>query len=82
MSVDIPSDFIPYVQSLISSGRCESEAQVVTEALRLLQQTDENRQQLRALVLEGVQSGDSVSESAVFNRLNEILGRSPMATNE
>lgn len=82
MSVDIPSDFIPYVQSLISSGRCESEAQVVTEALRLLRQTDENRQQIRALVLEGVHSGDSIAEDVVFKRLDEILQSSLKATDE
>lgn len=82
MSVDIPSDFIPYVQSLISSGRCESETQVVTAALRLLRQTDENRQQIRVLVLEGVHSGDSIPESAVFKRLDEILHHSPAATDE
>jgi putative addiction module CopG family antidote len=76
MSIDIPSDLIPYVQSLVSSGRCESETQVVSEALRLLRETDERRQQIQKAVLEGVQSGDSISEDVVFDRLDRILRQS------
>jgi putative addiction module CopG family antidote len=76
MSIDIPSDLIPYVQSLVSSGPCESETQVVSEALRLLRETDERRQQIQKAVLEGVQSGDSISEDVVFDRLDRILRQS------
>ncbi len=32
MSVEIPQDLMPFVQAVISSGRCRSETEVVGEA--------------------------------------------------
>jgi putative addiction module CopG family antidote len=78
MFVDIPTDLVPFVQSLISSGRCESETHVVAEALQLLRQTDESRQQIRDAVVEGMHSGDSIPESVVFGRLGR--DSSPVAS--
>ena len=36
MNVDIPPQFIPFVQQSIASGRFESESAMLTEALNLL----------------------------------------------
>jgi len=36
MSVDIPAEFIPFVQRSIASGRFESESAMVIEAFKLL----------------------------------------------
>jgi putative addiction module CopG family antidote len=36
MSVDIPEQFVPFVQRSIASGRFESESAMLTEAFRLL----------------------------------------------
>ncbi|MCX7424695.1 MAG: type II toxin-antitoxin system ParD family antitoxin [Planctomycetia bacterium] len=38
MSVDIPAEFQQFVQSAVESGSFHSEAEVIGEALRLLQQ--------------------------------------------
>jgi putative addiction module CopG family antidote len=46
MTVNIPAEFAPLVQSLIASGQFGSEHEVVAYALRLLQAANEQEQQL------------------------------------
>jgi len=48
MSVDIPADLQPFVQSMIAGGSFHSEAEVVGEALRLLQNRQRRLEELRA----------------------------------
>ena len=43
MSVDIPPQFLPFVQKTIAAGRFESESAMLGEALRLLQEQEELR---------------------------------------
>jgi putative addiction module CopG family antidote len=50
MSVDIPVQFIPFVQRSIASGRFESESAMLTEALKLLALQENERK----LVEEGL----------------------------
>lgn len=51
MSVHIPAEFQPFVATVISSGRFNSETEVVGEALRLLK----NREELIRAVNLGVE---------------------------
>lgn len=71
MSVNIPSDLVPFVHSVIASGRCVDESQVVGEALRLMESVERKREKLRADVLEGINSGASISSQDVASRLAE-----------
>jgi putative addiction module CopG family antidote len=71
MSVDIPQDLVPFVQAVISSGRCRSESEVVGEALRVFQDIEQRRKTLRDDILEGMNSGDSVPGDEVFKRLDQ-----------
>ena len=69
MSVDIPQDLIPFVQAVISSGRCRSESEVVGEALRVFQEFEQRRKNLRDDILDGMNSGESIPGDEVFERL-------------
>jgi putative addiction module CopG family antidote len=69
MSVDIPQDLVPFVLAMISSGRCRSESEVVSEALRVFQDIEQRRKNLRDDILEGMNSGDSIPGDEVFKRL-------------
>lgn len=75
MNVDIPLDLVPFVHSVIASGRCDSESEVVGEALRLLERIERKRAQVRADVLEGIDSGNSLSREEVDRRLREWSAR-------
>ena len=68
MTVEIPPEFAEFVQSVIDSGSCRSEAEVVGEALQLLKK----REQLRRDVNAGMQQlaqGQGVEGEGVFERL-------------
>jgi Arc/MetJ-type ribon-helix-helix transcriptional regulator len=54
MSVDIPPQYLPFVQDAIASGRFESESALVGEAIELLLQ----RERERKLVEEGLDELD------------------------
>jgi putative addiction module CopG family antidote len=54
MSVDIPPQYLPFVQQSIASGRFESEKAMVDEAFKLLEQ----RERERRLVEEGLDELD------------------------
>jgi putative addiction module CopG family antidote len=69
MSVDIPQELVPFVQAVISSGRCSGETEVVSEALRVFQDIEQRRKTLRDDILEGMNSVDSVPGDEVFKRL-------------
>jgi putative addiction module CopG family antidote len=71
MSVDIPSELVSFVHSIIASGRCRSESEVVGQALRLLEVVERKREQLRVDVLEGINSGESIPGDEVARHVNE-----------
>lgn len=75
MSVDIPSDLVPFVHAVIASGRCRSESEVVGEALRLLETVERKRDQLRAEILDGINSGDSISREQVARQVKHWAAR-------
>ena len=63
MSIDIPPQFLPFVQKAIAAGRFESESAMLGEALRLLQEQEELRQ--------AVQGGFDQIERGECIELNE-----------
>ena len=71
MSVDIPPELEQFVQNVIDSGRCETESEVVCEALRLFQELDKRREQLRQDIEDGMNSGESILGDKVFDRLEK-----------
>ncbi|HEX5445788.1 MAG TPA: type II toxin-antitoxin system ParD family antitoxin [Pirellulales bacterium] len=71
MSVEIPSDLVPFVHSVIANGQCADEREVVGKALRLMEAIERKREKLRADVLEGINSGESFSSEVVAGRVAE-----------
>ena len=69
MSVEIPQDLMPFVQAVITGGRCRNETEVVGEALRVFQEVEQLRNHLREFILEGMNSGESIPGDEVFERL-------------
>jgi antitoxin ParD1/3/4 len=63
MNVSIPEELADYVRAKVSTGRYSSSSEVVREALRLLEKTEqreaETLTQLRQAWQEGVESGDA-----------------------
>jgi len=47
MSLEIPSQYLPFVRETLASGRFESEGALIGEALRLLQERLELRQSIQ-----------------------------------
>ena len=75
MNVDLTPELEQLVQTRLNSGRYHSASEVVREALRLLEQRDEVRNQIE----EGWQSaqrGEVVDGDQVFDRLDAELGAS------
>jgi antitoxin ParD1/3/4 len=74
MSVQIPSDFAPFVKRLVDSRRFLSEEDVVAEGLRMLSA----RETLKSEVEKGfdeLDQGLSSDADSVFNRLHTSLNR-------
>ncbi len=58
MTVEIPSEFQPFVDQIIHSGSYKSEAEVVGTALRLLQDRQRRIEELRREVRAGLDQLD------------------------
>jgi putative addiction module CopG family antidote len=63
MTVEIPLDLQPFVHEIIDAGACKTEAEVVDQALRLLQQRQRRIEELRREVqpaLEQLDRGEGI----------------------
>ena len=72
MSIQIPQDFVPFVQRLVNSRRFLSEEDVVAEGLRMLRASET----LKAEVQKGfdeLDGGLGIDADTVFARLNSPL---------
>ena len=76
MNISLTPELDQFVSSKVSSGRYTSASEVVREALRLLEETEQNRKaQIAAFNLEigrrlqSIDSGVSVDAAEVFERL-------------
>ena len=79
MSVDIPVEFTPFIESLIESGQFQNESAVVAHALRLLKSVQSAEAELHRDVLDGfaqLERGESLPAEEVFDRLRERLKKS------
>jgi putative addiction module CopG family antidote len=65
MSIDIPAEFMPFVQSAVASGRYPSESAVVEAALKRLRHAHEELQQA---IKEGF---DQIERGECFEIANE-----------
>ena len=70
MNVTIPPELQQFVNSKVASGACESESDVIAEALRVYRDIEQRREQLRRDIQEGIDSGEGIPASAVFERLS------------
>ncbi len=57
MNVSLTPDLEKYVQDKVGTGRYRSSSEVVREALRLLEEKDQERAQRLALLKEEIQQG-------------------------
>jgi antitoxin ParD1/3/4 len=68
MNLSLPEKWRPFIRSKMQSGRYRSEAEVLDEALRLLQQRDsehtEEKMRIEAILIEGLDSGFSTPMSS------------------
>ena len=72
MSTEIPSDFAPFVQRMVSEKRFLSESDVLAEGLRMLQA----KESLRAEVKKGfdqLDAGQGIPAADVFRRAEERI---------
>lgn len=72
MTTEIPNEFVPFVQRLLSEGRFANEAEVVEEGLRLLA----SRESLKNDVKKGfdqLRAGQSVSLETAYERAMERI---------
>jgi antitoxin ParD1/3/4 len=62
MNVSLPDELADYVKAKVSTGRYSSSSEVVREALRLMEKTEQREaqalDQLRRAWQEGIDSGD------------------------
>ena len=74
MNVSLTPDLERYVQNKVGTGRYRSSSEVVREALRLLEEKDQEREQQMAIlkheIQRGIDSGDSypLDMKAVINK--------------
>lgn len=58
MSIEIPADFVPFVHTLIASGRFQNEGEVVHAALQLMARQQQRDSELQVSLLEADQEID------------------------
>ena len=72
MSTEIPSDFAPFVQRMVSEKRFLSESDVLSEGLRMLQA----KESLRVEVKKGfdqLDAGEGIPATDVYRRAEERI---------
>lgn len=79
MSVAIPDEFLPFVAREISSGKFRSETDVVTEALRLLQERERKLDALRAEIQIGLEELDRGERAELDLEDTKARGRQRLA---
>ena len=76
MNIHLTRELEQLVQNKVQSGRYNSASEVVREALRLMEERDLRKAEIRKLVAEGRESqrrGDLVDDEAEFDRLEAEL---------
>jgi antitoxin ParD1/3/4 len=76
MNIHLTRELEQLVQSKVQSGRYNSASEVVREALRLMEERDRYKQEIRLKIVEGLESqrlGTLVDGEVVFDRLDAEL---------
>ena len=76
MNVHLTRELEQLVQDKVRSGRYNSASEVVREALRLMEERDQRKAEIRKMIAQGLESqrqGDMVDGEAVFDRLEVEL---------
>lgn len=76
MNIHLTQELEQLVHSKVQSGRYNSASEVVREALRLMEERDLRREEIRKKIAQGIDSqrlGKLVDGEAVFDRLEEEL---------
>ena len=78
ISIALPQDMAGLVREAVASGEYATTSEVIREALRewtvKRQIAVVELEELRRLVREGMESGDSIAAEGVFDRLREKYG--------
>lgn len=80
MNVSLPDELAEFIKAKVAAGRYSSSSEVVREALRLLEKTEqqeaEKRALLRAAWKQGIDSGETVEVdfAALKREARERLG--------
>jgi antitoxin ParD1/3/4 len=76
MNIHLTRELEQLVHDKVQSGRYNSASEVVREALRLMEERDLRKQEIRRKILEGLDSqrlGQLLDGEAVFDRLEAEL---------
>jgi antitoxin ParD1/3/4 len=77
MDLKLNPDSERWLQEQVKAGRYPSASEAVGLALRLLRETDEldepDAEELRALVAEGLASGEPIDGEVIFRELRELV---------
>jgi antitoxin ParD1/3/4 len=74
MNIEIPSEFGPFVQQMISSGNFRDEKEMLIEGLRLLKSRERLREEVNAGI-EQLESGQGLDGEEVLLRLEQRARR-------
>jgi antitoxin ParD1/3/4 len=86
MNVSLPEELAKFVKDKVSTGRYGSSSEVVREALRLMEKTEQQEAEGRAVLLqawkEGIDSGDAaeIDVAALKREARGRLGASKRGT--
>ena len=69
MNVSLTPELERFIREKVDSGRYQSSSEVVREALRPLEERERVREQLRAEIQKGVDSGEPVDGPKALDRL-------------
>ncbi|MGH2458935.1 MAG: type II toxin-antitoxin system ParD family antitoxin [Chloroflexota bacterium] len=76
MNIHLTKELEQLVQNKVQSGRYNSASEVVREALRLMEERDQHKAEVRKLIAEGLESqrrGNLVDGETEFDRLEAEL---------
>lgn len=80
MNIHLTKELEQLVQNKVQSGRYNSASEVVREALRLMEERDLRKEEIRKQIAKGIESqrlGKLVDGEAVFDRLEAELDDLP-----
>ncbi|WP_430453843.1 ribbon-helix-helix domain-containing protein [Rhodopirellula europaea] len=72
MSIDVPAEFEPFIESLVARRRFLSNSEVIAESLRLLQAREALAEEVQK-GFEQIDEGRSVDGPAAFAKLRNRL---------